>query len=114
MMWAFIQSDNCQCNTRHSENDIPVWRTLISAEVLMDDCVPLGVSARLFPGPKTLSIMPTFQCSAQCADCGTFSSPYDKTTLNLETILSSIDQAKELGFANVVFTGGEASIRCEM
>lgn len=80
----------------------------------MDNQTSQTASPRLFGGPKTLSIQPTFQCSAKCADCGTLSSPHDKTTLNLETILSSIDQAKALGFANVVFTGGEATIQWEM
>jgi hypothetical protein len=68
----------------------------------------------VFKGPKTLTIMPTFQCTAQCADCGTFSSPYEHTSVNLETILSTIKQAKELGFANVVFTGGEATIKWDI
>lgn len=80
----------------------------------MDNHTLQSASPRLFGGPKTLSIQPTFQCSAQCADCGTLSSPHDKTTLNLGAILSSIDQAKALGFANVVFTGGEATIQWEM
>jgi organic radical activating enzyme len=73
-----------------------------------------AVPPKLYQGPQTLSIQPTFQCNAQCTDCGTLSSPYDKTTLSLETIFSAIDQAKALDFANVVFTGGEATIRWEM
>jgi hypothetical protein len=80
----------------------------------MDIDRPASVPPRLYRGPQTLCIQPTFQCSAQCADCGTFSSPYDKTTLGLEIMLSAIDQAKTMGFANVVFAGGEATIRWEM
>lgn len=65
----------------------------------------------LFKGPKTLSIIPTYTCTAECRDCGTFSSPRDHTCLGLETILAAIDQAKELGFYNIVFTGGESTLR---
>jgi organic radical activating enzyme len=61
--------------------------------------------------PRTLSIMPTFGCSAACEDCGTLSSPKDKTNLELSKILSAITQAKDLNFSNVVFTGGEATLR---
>ncbi|HAG85596.1 MAG TPA: radical SAM protein [Cyanobacteria bacterium UBA12227] len=65
----------------------------------------------IFRGFKTLSIMPTFTCPAACQDCGTLSSPKERTNLELETILESIRQAKELGFFNVVFTGGETTLR---
>jgi organic radical activating enzyme len=68
----------------------------------------------VFKGPKTLSVMPTFQCTAACADCGTLSSPYDKTSTNLETILSAIDQASQIGFSNIVFTGGEATLKWDV
>lgn len=68
----------------------------------------------IFKGPKTLCIMPTFQCTAQCADCGTFSSPYEHTSVDLESILSAIKQAKQLDFANVVFTGGEPTLKWDI
>jgi organic radical activating enzyme len=68
-------------------------------------------SKGIFRGPKTLSIMPTYTCPAACANCASMSSPSVKTNLPLETILSAIDQAKILGFYNVVFTGGEATLR---
>lgn len=55
--------------------------------------------------------MPTFGCNATCNDCGTLSSPKEKERLSLEIIIDSINQAKELGFTNVVFTGGEATLR---
>jgi MoaA/NifB/PqqE/SkfB family radical SAM enzyme len=58
-------------------------------------------------GPKTLSIMPTYTCTAACSDCGTLSSPRERSRLPLSIIKSAIRQAKQLGFANVVFTGGE-------
>src|SRR5215217_1332142 len=59
---------------------------------------------------RILSVMPTFQCTASCAHCGTLSSPQEKTRLPLEQILSSIDQAAESGYEVVVFTGGEATL----
>lgn len=62
-------------------------------------------------GPKTLSIMPTFTCTAACSDCGTLSSPKARERLPLDVIESAIAQAHRLGFANVVFTGGEATLR---
>jgi organic radical activating enzyme len=69
---------------------------------------------RIFKGPKTLSIQPTFQCTAHCADCGTYSSPWDRNSIPWEIIAASIDQAKELGFFNVVFTGGEATLKWDL
>lgn len=65
----------------------------------------------IFCGAKTLSIMPTFTCPAACRDCGSLSSPSERTNLELNTILEAIRQAKEIGFFNVVFTGGEATLR---
>lgn len=69
------------------------------------------MSEGLFRGPKTLSVMPTYTCPAECNDCGTLSSPRDRTNISLDAIISGITQAKELGFYNVVFTGGEATLR---
>ncbi|WP_221091186.1 radical SAM protein [Deinococcus aquaedulcis] len=57
--------------------------------------------------------MLTYQCTAQCQYCGTFSSPNDKNKIDLQTAISAIDQAKELDFGNIVFTGGEATIEWE-
>jgi organic radical activating enzyme len=69
------------------------------------------LTSTLYKGGRTLSVMPTYACSAQCKDCGTVSSPHDRNKLPLDIMLSAIQQAKELGFANVVFTGGEATLR---
>ncbi|MGP9022635.1 radical SAM protein [Streptomyces sp. BR1] len=55
--------------------------------------------------------MPTFTCPAACSDCGTLSSPQERTRLESDHIISAIDEAKDLGFYNVVFTGGEATLR---
>ncbi len=71
----------------------------------------LAPRGNIFSGPKSLSIQPTFQCNAACTDCGTFSSPHEKASISLESIIAAIDEAKELGFFNVVFTGGEATLR---
>jgi MoaA/NifB/PqqE/SkfB family radical SAM enzyme len=62
------------------------------------------------PEHRTLSIMPTFQCTAQCAHCGTLSSPREKIRLPLEYMLSAIDQAADAGYGVVVFTGGEPTL----
>jgi MoaA/NifB/PqqE/SkfB family radical SAM enzyme len=59
---------------------------------------------------RTLSVMPTFRCPAECGHCGTMSSPRERTVLSLESILSAIDQAAELGYEVVVFTGGEPTL----
>jgi organic radical activating enzyme len=61
--------------------------------------------------PKTLSIMPTYTCPAACSNCASLSSPTERTNLSLTAILDAIAQAKQLGFFNVVFTGGEATLR---
>lgn len=61
--------------------------------------------------PKTLSVMPTFACPAECASCGTLSGPKDPNKLTFETIRQGIDEAAELEFLNVVFTGGEPTLQ---
>lgn len=65
----------------------------------------------IYTGPKTLSVMLTYTCPAQCKDCGTVSSPHDRTNLNLDTILRASDEAAQLGFDCIVFTGGEPTLR---
>ena len=60
---------------------------------------------------KTLSIMPTYTCPAACLHCGSLSSPQERTVLPRAAILRTIDEAAALGFCNVVFTGGEATLR---
>jgi organic radical activating enzyme len=62
---------------------------------------------------KLLSVMLTFQCTAECSHCGTVSSPRDHTWLALEQAISAIDQAAELGYTGVVFTGGEPTLALE-
>jgi len=74
----------------------------------MMDCEP-----ELYKGGRTLSIMPTYACPAQCNNCGTVSSPHDRNAISLATMISAIEQAKGLGFLNVVFTGGEPTLKWE-
>lgn len=69
------------------------------------------LASDLYKGGRTLSVMPTYACPAQCKHCGTVSGPHDRNNIALETMISAIDQANELGFLNVVFTGGEPTIR---
>src|SRR5687767_9894064 len=65
----------------------------------------------LYKGGRTLSVLPTYACPAQGKDCGTISLPRDRVNNTLAALVSAIDQARELGFLNVVFTGGEATLR---
>lgn len=60
---------------------------------------------------RNLTLMLTYRCNAQCAECGSLSSPHDKNAITLETGIASIDWAKECGLDQVVFTGGEPTLR---
>jgi organic radical activating enzyme len=59
---------------------------------------------------RTLSLMPTYRCTAACQHCGTFSSPRNRSRLDAELTLSAIDQAIENKYQVVVFTGGEPTL----
>ncbi len=59
---------------------------------------------------RTLSVLITYKCNAECLNCGTFSNPRIRGRLSIEKINSAIYQAARIGFANVVFTGGEATL----
>jgi hypothetical protein len=59
---------------------------------------------------RTLSIMPTFRCTAACGSCGTLSHPREGTRLDLDQIYAALDQAAALGYKLVAFTGGEATL----
>ena len=71
----------------------------------------MGDPLNLYQGARTLCLMPTYACPAQCDNCGTVSSPYDRNNISLATMFSAIEQAKKLDFRNVVFTGGEPTLR---
>ncbi len=60
---------------------------------------------------RTLSVMPTYQCTAACENCGTLSSPSEKTHLSADQVIGAIEEAASLDFVNVVFTGGEPTLR---
>jgi hypothetical protein len=62
------------------------------------------------PGHRTLSVLPTYRCTAACTHCGTFSHPRRREFLDPELMLSAIDQAVESGYKVVVFTGGEPTL----
>jgi hypothetical protein len=55
--------------------------------------------------------MLTYACPAECSNCGTVSSPRDRNHLSLDVVLRGIEEAHRLAFENVVFTGGEATLR---
>jgi hypothetical protein len=75
------------------------------------DDAPGGRPFRFYRGLKTLSIMPTYTCTAACSNCASLSSPEEKAKLPAQDIHDAISEAKALGFFNVVFTGGEATLR---
>ena len=60
--------------------------------------------------PRTLCIMPTFRCTAQCKHCGTFSHPGEKTQLSAEVMRQTIRDAADEGYEEVVFSGGEPTL----
>lgn len=60
---------------------------------------------------RTLSVMPTYKCTAECTHCGTLSSRSEQTWLGLDKMLLAIDQAAAQGdYRVVVFTGGEPTL----
>jgi len=71
---------------------------------------------RLFgpiPRAKTLSVMPTYQCTAACTHCGTYSNPKQTTWLDADKMLAAIEQALDSDYKVVVFTGGEPTLAGE-
>jgi organic radical activating enzyme len=63
------------------------------------------------PRYKTLSIMPTQRCTAECIHCGTMSSPRERAALSRDAVLKVIDEAAGLDeYKLVVFTGGEPTL----
>lgn len=65
------------------------------------------------PEARTLSVMPTYKCTAHCRHCGTYSGPGSKVWLEEDLILDAIRQAAGGGFKVVVFTGGEPTLAWE-
>lgn len=61
-----------------------------------------------FLPPYLLVISPTMKCNLKCYGC--YAGSYQRSDLDLETVLSAIDQAKELGIYFIVISGGEPFI----
>ncbi|MCG7562769.1 SPASM domain-containing protein [Pseudoalteromonas sp. McH1-42] len=61
------------------------------------------------PSPKTLTILPTYRCTAACKECCFESNPNLKSRLTLEEMSSCINEAVSTfpQLENVVFSGGE-------
>ena len=61
-----------------------------------------------FISPSTLTILGTYQCTAQCEDCCFGSNPWITKRIELNHIISTIDQAARIPTLKlVVFSGGE-------
>jgi hypothetical protein len=59
------------------------------------------------PVADTLTILPTYQCTAACKNCCFGSNPHIKHRIQREQILSAIKQAADYGIRLLVFSGGE-------
>jgi organic radical activating enzyme len=57
--------------------------------------------------------MPTYQCTAACKHCGSYSGPKVNQWLDPDLMLAGIDQAIDAGYKVVVFTGGEPTLAGE-
>jgi organic radical activating enzyme len=65
----------------------------------------------IFNGVRTLSVMPTNACPAACLHCGSESHPHSKENISTNVINEAIDQTAKHSFYNIVFTGGEPTLR---
>lgn len=59
------------------------------------------------PESRILSLLLTLQCTAECANCGTSSSPRVKVRLEEDRARALIEEAALEGYNLVAFTGGE-------
>jgi MoaA/NifB/PqqE/SkfB family radical SAM enzyme len=59
---------------------------------------------------KTLGILLTNHCNAECSFCCKSSSPRDKRGLEMEENIELINQAKRNGFEQIGFSGGEVML----
>lgn len=62
---------------------------------------------------KTLAIMLTYQCTAACRYCGSYSNPKQILRLRPEHMICAITQAIDAGYETVVFSGGEPTLAQE-
>jgi hypothetical protein len=58
----------------------------------------------------TLTILPTYKCTAACQDCCFGSNPSIEGRIPQERILEHIKEAATIGMKNIVFSGGESFI----
>lgn len=59
------------------------------------------------PERKTLSLLVTLRCTAECGECGSHSGPHVRGRLDESDAISLIEQAAADQYEVVVFTGGE-------
>ncbi|WP_436845475.1 radical SAM protein [Streptomyces sioyaensis] len=59
------------------------------------------------PQPRVLSLLLTLRCTAECAECGTHSSPRVRTRLPEAEAARLIDEAAADNYNLIAFTGGE-------
>lgn len=66
-------------------------------------------------GPATLTILPTYRCTAACEQCCFGSNPKLKERLSREEIFDAIEQANTAftTLRQVVFSGGECVMQGE-
>ena len=66
---------------------------------------------RYIPLPKTLAVITTNRCNANCDHCISSSSPERPETLTFEQIRRAVDEVNEINrLQNVTFTGGEPTL----
>jgi hypothetical protein len=71
----------------------------------------MPIKPRIHQGTKTLSIMPTYACTAACSDGAPASSPGAREHLPQQVMMDAVVEAKALGFRNVVLTADEPTLR---
>src|SRR5688572_27338707 len=60
-----------------------------------------------------LTVLITLRCPLQCAHCVVDSGPQRKESLDLELLLTIIDDAASLGVRCIGFTGGDPFVRLD-
>jgi hypothetical protein len=70
----------------------------------------LAFNLNPLPTAHTLTILPTYKCTAACQDCCFGSNPSIEGRIPQERILQYISEGAALGMKNLVFSGGESFI----
>jgi Fe-coproporphyrin III synthase len=63
---------------------------------------------------KILQIHPTLKCNLECSHCYSSSGPFAQTRLSLDQLRTVLDDARELGYEVVSFSGGEPLLYTEL